>query len=150
MRTRSVAVFLIVAACHASDSASTSSARVSADFAVTTIKRVILRAGNPRNARIVKGSAGHVIVSGVPSGGAAGYHPSDRKWRKTPASDWGLGFRAKQFGDTLVVSTFNEIAYIEHAYYLDQLAITTPPDVTVVLEERRLSSDGAADLGPPQ
>jgi hypothetical protein len=122
---------------------------VSADFPVSGIKRVIVRAANVNDAKIAKGTAGHVVIRGQAEGGAAGYHPSDPKWKETKADDWGLGFRSKQFGDTLVVSSQNEIRYIEHSYYIDDVTITVPPNVNVVLVTRRLSGEGAPDLDPP-
>jgi hypothetical protein len=90
-----------------------------------------------------------IVVSGQPRGGAAGYHPADPTWRETAAQDWGLDFRSKVVGSTLVLSSWNEIRYIHHGYYLDNLAITLPKDVEVVLEARQLSGDGRPDLRDP-
>jgi hypothetical protein len=87
-----------------------------------------------------------ILVSGTPSGGAPGYHPADPNWRETSASEWGLDFRGKAFGTTLVISTFNEIQYIHHSYYLENLVITVPPGVEVTREARQLSGEGAPDL----
>jgi len=124
-------------------------ADVSADFPISGVNRVIVRAANVHDAKITKGAAGHVIVKGRAQGGAAGYHSSDPSWKETKADDWGLGFRSKQYGDTLVVSTLNEIQYIHHSYYLDNIAITVPQSVEVVPVARRLNGEGAADLTPP-
>ena len=123
--------------------------RVVKTFPAHGISRVVFRAMLASEARIVTAPGADIRVAGTPQGGAPGYHPSDPKWRETSAQDWGLGFREKAFGSTLVISTWNEIHYIHHSYYLDQLVISVPPGIEVTLEARRLTGEGAPDLGPP-
>ncbi|HSB63847.1 MAG TPA: hypothetical protein VLJ18_06755, partial [Thermoanaerobaculia bacterium] len=90
-----------------------------------------------------------IEVSGVPTGGAKGYHPSDPNWKETSPAEWGLAFVARRFGATLVISTKNEIQYIHHRYTLENLHVDVPPGIAVVREPRILSGDGAPDLKPP-
>jgi hypothetical protein len=78
-----------------------------------------------------------------------GYHSPDPNWRETPPSEAGLGFVSRRFGGTLVISTFNEISYVHHHYYLDDLRIHVPAGVQVVKEARKLSGNGAGDLHEP-
>ena len=60
-------------------------------------------------------------------------------------------FVARQFGDTLVISTTNEIRYSDRDYYMDpiHLWISLPTNIHVIRQVRRLSSDGSPDLSPP-
>ncbi len=126
------------------------SGRVVRTFEATGIKRVILRAGDAERAEVKSVPGGRSItVSGMPQGGAVGYHPADPSWRETPASSWGLGFKTRSFGPTLVVSTENEIRYIHHDYRLGSLAISVPQGVEVIKENRELTGEGAPDLAPP-
>ena len=125
--------------------------RVARVFDADGITRVVLRAGNAADARLgtVPPDPTAVAVSGLPRGGAEGYHPADPNWRETPAAEWGLDFVARRFGATLVISTKNEIEYIHHHYDLEDVAIQLPGRVALVREPRRLSADGAANLSPP-
>ncbi|MFI5119276.1 MAG: hypothetical protein ACHQM4_02635 [Thermoanaerobaculia bacterium] len=91
-----------------------------------------------------------IKVSGIPTGGAAGYHPSDPNWKETSPAEWGLEFVAQRFGATLVISTKNEVQYIHHHYTLEHIHIEIPSDITIVREPRVLGGDGAPDLKPPQ
>ena len=118
-------------------------------FPATGVSRVVLRATLAEKARIIPGETSAILARGLPQGGAPGYHPADSNWRETKTQDWGLDFRGRTFGQTLVISTLNEITYIHHSYYLDGLVITVPAGVTVVLEARIPSGDGAADLREP-
>lgn len=139
----------ILVACGSGDGAKVSNPQVEKAFAAEGVSRVIFRAALAREARVVTAEGKDIKVTGIPRGGAAGYHPQDPKWRETPASEWGLDFRAKAFEKTLVISTVNEIRYIHHGYQLEQLVITVPAGVEVVREARHLSGDGAPDLGEP-
>ena len=126
------------------------SGRVVRTFDATGVKRVVLRAGDAERAEVTSVSGGRAItVSGIAEGGAAGYHPVDPNWRETPASRWGLDFKARSFGPTLVVSTENEIRYIHHDYHLGSLTVSVPQGVEVVKENRELTGEGAPDLAPP-
>src|SRR5262245_54662556 len=88
-------------------------ARVTKSFPARGVKTVVFRAEAAERAGVVTVPGSRAItVSGVPEGGAAGYHPADPNWRETPASQWGLDFRAKAFGPTLVISSAAEISYI--------------------------------------
>jgi hypothetical protein len=116
-------------------------------FPASGITTLVLRAGDADTATVETGARGSAIeVSGVPTGGAAGYHPSDPKWRETPAAEWGLDFVSVQRGPTLVVSTKNEMRYIHHHYAFASLAVRVPPGVDVVKEPRTLTGNGAPDL----
>jgi hypothetical protein len=124
--------------------------RVERSFDATGVKRVVVRAGEAERAEVKTIPGGRSItVSGIAEGGAAGYHPADPNWRETPASRWGLDFKARSFGPTLVVSTENEIRYIHHDYHLGGLVISVPEGVEVVKEDRKLTGEGPPDLTPP-
>jgi hypothetical protein len=111
--------------------------------------RVIVRAAHADSAVVTADSlATAITISGTPRGGAGGYH-GGLFWRNTPASEWGLSFVTARHGDTLIVSTRNEIYYIHHYYALDNLRIRVPPNVELVLQNRKLNGDGAPDLTPP-
>ncbi len=130
---------------------SLASSHVCADFEVGSVKTVLLRARDAEKAQVIVGSNdSNLKVCGVPSGGAKGYHPSDPNWRETPPSEWGLAFKAQRYGDILVVSSFNEIAYIHHLYYFDKLEIIAPQGVRVKLINRTLSGNGSPDLSEPK
>jgi len=116
-------------------------------FSGAGVSRVVFRATLARDARVTSAEGHDIVVTGTPRGGAAGYHPPAGTWREESASEWGLDFRGKAYGKTLVISTFNEIRYIHHSYYLDQLVISVPAGVEVALEARQPSGDGAPDLG---
>ncbi len=118
------------------------------DVASAGISKVVFRALLARQASVKRGGD-TIAAAGTPKGGAPGYHPPDPKWRETPREEWGLGFKGQVFGGTLVISTWNEIQYIHHSYYLDQLEVTVPQGVDVVLEGRSLTGDGAPDLRAP-
>ena len=91
-----------------------------------------------------------VEVSGVPAGGAKGYHSPDPNWRETPATEWGLSFESARYGEVLVISTNNEIQYIHHGYFLQSVVLRVPAGVAVVRERREMSGDGGPDLKEPR
>lgn len=124
--------------------------RITRSFPAGGIRTVVLRAEAAERAEVVTLPGGRTVtVSGVPEGGAAGYHPADPNWRETPASRWGLDFRAKAFGPTLVISSSAEISYIHHHYHLDRIRIAVPQGVKVIKENRQLTGEGAPDLAEP-
>ena len=151
VRRRPGAAGLAVAGLLLGSCAARGDGRVARVFDADGITRVVLRAGNAADARLgtVPPDPTTVAVSGLPRGGAEGYHPADPNWRETPAAVWGLDFVARRFGATLVISTKNEIEYIHHHYDLEGVAIQLPGGVALVREPRRLSADGAANLSPP-
>ena len=118
-------------------------------FPAAGISKVILRAALAGQARIVPGKRGDIVVAGIARGGAPGYHPADSRGKTTSAEEWGLDFRGKAFGQTLVISTGNEIHYIHHSYYLDDLVIDVPSGTEVIFEVRQPTGDGAPDLREP-
>lgn len=119
-------------------------------FSADGVSKVIVRAAGADSAIVTADQEATMIeVSGTPSGGAKGYHPTDPFWRETPAQAWGLDFVAKQQGHVLIMSTVNEIQYIHHHYSLKDLRIRVPPDVQVLLQKRTLTGDGERDLSPP-
>jgi hypothetical protein len=121
------------------------------EFDAHGISRVILRgsAAETATATNVIRDAPSVTVTGIPSGGAEGYHSPDPNWRETPASRWGLDFVARPFGSTLVISTKNEIGYIHHHYTLEQIQVQLPAPVRIVRQTRELTGEGKPNLSPP-
>ena len=116
-------------------------------FPAAGITMLVLRAEDADKAMVETGARGSAIeVSGIPTGGAAGYHSPDPKWRETPAAEWGLDFVSVQRGPILVVSTKNEMRYIHHHYAFASVTVRVPPGVEVVKEQRTLTGDGAPDL----
>src|SRR5262249_48677385 len=83
--------------------------RVARSFSAQGIEAVYLRAEAAEKAevRTIPGSR-DITVSGVPQGGAAGYHPPDPNWRETPAALWGFDFVARLYGSDLVISSEKE------------------------------------------
>ena len=137
----------LLAACAA---AAPEPGRVTGSFDATGITRVVLRAAMADDAVVdVTAVAGKVTVSGQAAGGAEGYHPADPRWRETPAAEWGLGFAAKRFGPTLVISTRNEISFIHHHYAITGIRLRVPPSVELSRQRRVLNGSGEADLAPP-
>ena len=86
---------------------------VTRSFDVRGISTVVLRAANASSTAVEQGGE-RIEVSGVPEGGARGYHSPDPGWRETPAGEWGLDFVAARHGNVLVISTKNEIHYLHH------------------------------------
>jgi hypothetical protein len=119
-------------------------------FAATGVSRVVLRASDAENVtvRLILGSM-EVGISGVPSGGAKGYHSPDPNWKETPASDWGMKFVGQRFGSTLVISSMNETRYIHHRYTIQDIVVELPQGIELKKENRQLSGDGAPDLREP-
>ena len=116
-------------------------------FPAAGITTLVLRAGDADNATFETGAAGSAIeVSGIPSGGAAGYHSADPNWRETSAAEWGLDFVSARRGPILIISTKNEMRYIHHHYAFASVAVRVPPGIEVVKEPRTLTGDGAPDL----
>ncbi|MCI0459297.1 MAG: hypothetical protein L0Z62_20300 [Gemmataceae bacterium] len=129
---------------------STPPERISRSFTAAGVKKVVLRAAAADTAEVTADSAAGVVeVSGVPAGGASGYHSPDPNWRETPAAEWGLDFVCAQYGEVLVISTKNEIHYIHHGYFLQSLTLRVPARVEVVKESRKLAGNGAPDLEEP-
>ena len=124
---------------------------VSQQFDAEGISTVVLRGGNAITGTVVNSGfdVKGITVSATPTGGAAGYHPTDPSWRETKAADWGMSFVSKRFGDTLIISTKNEMSHMHHYYAFAAIRITVPPKTKVLLEPRQLSGDGMPDLAPP-
>ena len=123
---------------------------VTATFPAESISKVIVRAAMADSAVVITNPKSTVVeVSGIPEGGAKGYHPLDPSWRETPPHEWGLAFVAARHGDILVVSSRNEIHYIHHLYRLDNLRISVPPQITVIRQSRELTGKGDPDLAFP-
>jgi hypothetical protein len=123
--------------------------KVERSFPLDGVARVILRASQAERASRVERAGLTLKISGMPRGGAKGYHSSDPNWKETPPAEWGLNFVARRFGDTLVVSTENEIRYIHHYYALHDITVELPASVTLIREPRKLTGDGAPNLEPP-
>jgi hypothetical protein len=144
---RSVIVMSTMARPQARTAAPAQPKALRRSFPAAGITTLVLRAGDADQAAVETGARGSAIeVSGIPTGGAAGYHPADPKWRETPAAEWGLDFVSVQRGPILVVSTKNEMHYIHHHYAFESVTVRVPPGVEVVKEQRTLTGDGAPDL----
>ena len=145
--TATLCAVLLLSACAVVNS----DQRVSRAFSASGISQVVLRASGAPQATVESTGerTAEIVISGRPSGGAEGYHPTDSKWKETPASEWGLDFESQRFGHILVVSSKNEIEHIHHRYLLEELRLTLPEGVSLVLEERALGPIGAPDLSRP-
>ncbi len=140
-------VTALLAACTAAEK---DGGRLTRSFDAAGVTRVMLRAASADGSTIDVVSGTHVVtVSGKATGGAEGYHPADPRWRETAAADWGLDFAAKRFGSTLVISTRNEIGYIDHHYVIAAIGVRLPPSIELVKQVRILSGNGEADFAPP-
>jgi len=123
---------------------------VTRSFPADGITKLVVRAAEIQSATITIGASPSTIeISGLPTGNARGYHPSDPNWRETPAERWGFDFVAQRYGDVLVVSTKSEIEYIHHHYILDGLRIRVPARIEVIRQQRELSGSGEPDLRAP-
>ena len=142
--------FLPIAALLAFGSAHAQASDIRRSFSSDGITHVVVRAQAYEGLAIVRSGDRQVSIGGTPTGGAAGYHPSDPKWKETKPADWGMDFVGKKFGKTLVISTKNETAYIHHRYSLEALTLALPPGIDVTLEHRTLTGEGAPDLSPPR
>jgi hypothetical protein len=120
--------------------------RLTRSFPAAGVTRLILRASAAQAARVTTLAATSIDVSGVPTGGAPGYHPSDPSWREKSPQEWGFDFVSVRRGHDLIVSTKNEIEYIHHGYTLEDLTVAVPPGIEVVREPRTLTGSGAPDL----
>jgi hypothetical protein len=119
-------------------------------FPALGIKKVILRAAAAQSSEIIADPVIKAVeVSGVPTGGAQGYHSPDPSWRETPAAQWGLDFVSTRYGELMVISTLNEISYLHHFYSLESVALRFPNGIEVVREPRKLTGDGAPNLEEP-
>jgi hypothetical protein len=127
------------------------SSRVTRSFPADGVKTVVFRASLAKDAQVTTDPAAQAIeVSGVPQGGAAGYHSPDPNWRETPAAEWGLDFVSARYGEMLVISTKNEIHYVHHAYFFRPLTVRMPPGIELIRENRALTGKGAPDLDAPK
>jgi hypothetical protein len=125
--------------------------RISRSFPADGIKKIILRSSDAETCEVTTDPTAKAIeISGLPEGGAKGYHTADPNWRETPAAEWGLDFVSARHGNLLVVSTKNEILYIHHCYFLKSVVLRIPPDVEVVRVQRNLTGDGQPNLEVPK
>lgn len=120
------------------------------EFDLEGVSKVILRAAHVEGATVEAAPAGaRLVVAGRMTGDARGYHPSDPNWREKTPAEWGFDFRARRYGDTLVVSSVSEIRYIHHYYVIEDLYVAVPAGVELVREPRQLNGNGAPDLREP-
>jgi hypothetical protein len=121
------------------------------EFNARRVTRVVLRANaaDSASASTVIRDAPFLTVSGVPVRDAGDYHSPHLNRREKPASARGLDFVARRFGNTLVISSKNEIGQFRHRYTLEHILVMTPHPVDFVREVRKLTGDGAPDLSPP-
>jgi hypothetical protein len=142
---------LILLLVHGCATTPQTTSQVERFFFVRGISTVVVRAAEIEDARIkTVADAQELWIRAQPAGGVTGYHSPDPNWRETPAADYGMDFVEQRYGDTLVVSSHNEIEHIHHHYYLKNIVVTVPKDITVIREKRVLSGNGAADLSPPR
>jgi len=139
-----LSVLVFVAGC-----VTQSAKRLIRSFPADGIKKVVVRAAEIESATITTDSPSTVEISGLPTGDARGYHPSDPNWRETPAEQWGFDFVAQRRGGVLVISSKSEIDYIHHHYVLAELRVRVPPGVEVVRQPRQFSGSGEPDLSEP-
>jgi hypothetical protein len=127
------------------------SAKIVVTFPSDGIHKVIVRSGTATESTRVLSNydARTITVAASPVGGAPGYHSPDPSWKETKPEDWGMTFVSAQFGDTLVISSKNEVLYIHHRYVLAKLEISVPPNIPVTLVPRELNGNGAPDLSKP-
>jgi len=126
-------------------------ARISRSFPAAGVKKIILRASTAETSQVTADPTAEAVgVSGLPAGGAKGYHSTDPFWREIPAAEWGLDFVSARHGDVLVISTKNEIHYIHHGYFLESVEQLVPAGVDVMREPRKLTGDGMPDLEVPK
>lgn len=127
-----------------------SAKRVTRAFPANGITKVIVRAAEVESATITTDSPPRTIeISGLPTGGARGYHPSDPNWRETPAESWGFDFVAQRHGNVLAISTKSEIDYIHHHYVTTELRVLVSAGVEVIRQPREHSGSGEPDLSEP-
>lgn len=129
----------------------TTPARISRSFPAAGVKKIFLRVAAADTSEVTIDPAAETVeISGLPAGGAKGYHSRDPNWRETPAAEWGLDFVSALHGEVLVISTKNEVHYIHHGYFLESVALRVPAGVEVVREPRKLTGDGGPDLEAPK
>ena len=119
------------------------------EFNISEIDEVVLRAEKANEVAIKNRDGQFLKICGTPSGGVEGYHSPDPDWKETCAEDWGLDFKSKKYDKTLVISTFNELMYIHHYYYLENIIIIAPENIRIEKLKRILNGDGEADLSKP-
>jgi hypothetical protein len=142
--------FVIFAFAFLCGCASQPTKNVSQTFPADGVTKIILRAAGAGSAIVASDApTGRVVVSGIPTGGAQGYHSPEPKWRETPPERWPFSFVVQRFGPVLVISSRGEISYIHHHYVMSDVRLRVPPGVEVVRQQRQLSGDGAADLRAP-
>jgi hypothetical protein len=124
--------------------------RITKSFPLESVERVIIRASEAEKITVVERAGKSISLSGLPVGDAKGYHSPDPNWKETPPAQWGLDFVAEKFGNTLIISTRNEILYIHHYYALRDITVEIPPGVMLEREKRQLTGGGAANLSPPK
>ena len=125
--------------------------RITRSFPTDGVTKVIVRAARIEEAVVTQETSTNAIeLSGVPSGGAKGYHSPDPKWRETPPGEWGLDFVAQRHGDVLIISSRNEIGFTHHHYVLGELRVRVPAGIELLREPRHLTGDGTPDCALPQ
>lgn len=125
---------------------------ITREFNARSVTRVILRANAADSASVstIERDTPFLSVSGVPTRDAGDYHPPDPHRREKPASEWGLAFVGRRFGNALVISTKNEVGHFHHRYTLEHILVMAPHPVHFVCEVRKIAGNGAADLSPPR
>jgi hypothetical protein len=120
------------------------------EFPAGGITTLVFRAGRAKSAKVTVVSQKNVIrIEGTPSGGAKGYHSADPNWRETPPSQWGLDSSPSVSAILWSSQRAMKLAScITTTGYAD-LGVSAPTGVKVVLEDRTLTGDGAADLRDP-
>jgi hypothetical protein len=131
----------------------TQRSEVRRSFDGSNISRVILRASAAASAGEVNlpPSSLPVQIIGMPYVRAREHAEPLYRSPDASSSRPRPDFAARQFGDTLVISTTNEIRYPDRDYYMDviHLWISLPVNIHLIREVRPLTSDGSPDLSPP-
>jgi hypothetical protein len=122
------------------------------EFNARRVTQIVLRANAADSASVSTGipDSRFLTVSGVPVRDAGDSHSRHLNRHEKPASKRGLDFVARRFGNTLVISTKNEIGRFPHRYTLEYIHIMAPHPVHFVQEVRRLTGNGAPDLSRPR
>jgi hypothetical protein len=105
------------------------------------ITSVVLRATQASKATVESTTTNEIVVSGVSTSFDAPDNP--------PSPGGNAGFVFKQFGETLLVTTRGEYAYIHLGTTMDHIKLVVPPGVEVTRELMVLNGDDSADLRPP-